>query len=110
MHLQVDSSTFAKSETVMVLSCVRTFEDSKTAAWSRGPPCERRILHQMCFTLENLWQCSLLHNVSILLVKIVLCGKLHCQISFKLKHISYRIFIERMTSDRTLEASRENSE
>ena len=39
---QVDSSTFAKSETVMVLSCVRTFEDSKTAAWSRGPPCERK--------------------------------------------------------------------
>mmetsp|Transcript_57658 Transcript_57658/g.137202 ORF Transcript_57658/g.137202 Transcript_57658/m.137202 type:complete len:209 (+) Transcript_57658:431-1057(+) len=39
---QVDSSTFAKSETVIVLSCVRTLEDSKTAAWSFGEPWDWR--------------------------------------------------------------------
>ena len=31
------------------------------------------------------------HPPQILLVKIMLCSKLHCQKSFKLKHISYKI-------------------
>ena len=48
------------------------------------------ILYEMCFNLKNLAM-KFTTRFLILLVEIMLCSKLHCQKSFKLKHISYKI-------------------
>jgi hypothetical protein len=44
------------------------------------------------FQFKTLWQCSLL---VILLATIMLFSKHHCQKVFKMKHISYKIWVPR---------------
>ena len=53
-------------------------------------PWSLEILYEMCFNSKDFCRWSLLHDFSILLVKIMLCSKLHCQILFKLKQFRTR--------------------
>ena len=72
-------------------------DESHTTQYSTEPHCEHRactratILHEMCFNLKLSGNDVYFTILSILLVKIMLCSKLHRHKSFKLKHISCKI-------------------
>ena len=77
----------------VILGPTPSGEDSRMNFLRLAPrdPIHAGILYEMCFNLKLSGNEVHYTILKILLVKIMLCSKLHCQKLFKLKHISYEI-------------------